>query len=125
VASVVGLPEECSESTQILRYTLGQEYRSHPDTFSADMTVTLARGGQRILTVIVWLTDVIAGGTTTFPNSVDPKVTVSPRKGDGLVFYNVMENFKDIDLTHIHSGDPLVNGTKVVAVMWFHPRRFV
>jgi prolyl 4-hydroxylase len=124
VASVVGLPPECAESTQILRYENGQEYRPHPDTFSAANTQTLARGGQRILTAIMWLTDVAAGGTTTFPNSVNPTVSVPPRKGDGLVFYNVAENFRDVDITHVHSGDPVRNGTKIVAVLWFHPRMF-
>ncbi len=124
VGSVVGLPVDCAESTQILHYLNGQEYKAHPDVFNALNKLTLARGGQRILTAIIWLSDVLAGGSTSFPNSRNPTTSVSPRRGDGLVFYNVMPNFVDIDNAHIHSGDPVINGTKMVAVMWFHPRAF-
>ena len=124
VASVVGLPVECSETTQILRYENNQQYRAHFDTFQESNKITLARGGQRMATAIIWLTDVALGGTTTFPNSRNPTVSVPPRKGDGLIFYTIKEDFRTVDFTHTHSGDPVLNGTKFVAVMWFHARVF-
>ncbi|KAL6185904.1 hypothetical protein ACLB2K_042026 [Fragaria x ananassa] len=59
------LPKENGEDIQVLRYEPGQKYEPHYDYF-ADK-VNIARGGHRIATVLMYLTDVAKGGETVFP----------------------------------------------------------
>lgn len=51
----------------MLRYEPGQKYDPHYDYF-ADK-VNIARGGHRIATVLMYLTDVAKGGETVFPEA--------------------------------------------------------
>jgi prolyl 4-hydroxylase len=48
-----------------LRYKHGEKYEPHYDYFSDN--VNTARGGHRYATVLLYLTDVAAGGETVFP----------------------------------------------------------
>lgn len=58
---------ENGEDIQVLRYEPGQKYDPHYDYF-ADK-VNIARGGHRIATVLMYLTDVAKGGETVFPEA--------------------------------------------------------
>ena len=93
VAMLTNLQEENVEATQILRYEAGQRYQAHPDYFSTIYTEHLARGGQRVATLLSWLDDTTEGGETTFPMSSNPQdegrsYKVKPKKGDAIVFWN-------------------------------------
>lgn len=63
---LVLLPEN-GEAMQILRYELGQKYEPHFDSFADE--VNRLRGGQRIATVLMYLSDVKKGGETVFPKA--------------------------------------------------------
>lgn len=58
---------ENGEDIQVLRYEHGQKYDPHYDYF-ADK-VNIARGGHRVATVLMYLTDVTKGGETVFPDA--------------------------------------------------------
>ena len=128
LASVVGVPEDYVEATQILQYNKGERYLPHMDAFRAENKQTLARGGQRLASAITWLNnleeDGREGGATWFPMG-NPPFNVTPRMGDTVIFYTLMEDFVSVDPCSMHSGTaPLGNTPKYVAVLWFHPRRF-
>ena len=64
-------PVECSEPFQLQKYDPTQEYRPHFDWLNPDSTghrSHLQRGGQRLATFILYLSDVEQGGGTAFPN---------------------------------------------------------
>ncbi|KAK4483271.1 hypothetical protein RD792_010456, partial [Penstemon davidsonii] len=67
IATWTFLPKENGEDIQVLRYEPGQKYDPHYDYF-ADK-VNIARGGHRIATVLMYLTDVEKGGETVFPSA--------------------------------------------------------
>ena len=73
IAHYSGIPAENGEQMQILRYENGQEYRPHPDYFdetSEEVKKThLQGGGQRVATMLMYLTDVEKGGRTIFPSA--------------------------------------------------------
>lgn len=58
---------ENGEDIQVLRYEHGQKYDPHYDYFVDK--VNIARGGHRVATVLMYLTDVAKGGETVFPNA--------------------------------------------------------
>ena len=92
VSMLVGLPAENVEATQVLRYNPGERYLAHPDYFATIFKEHLARGGQRVATILSWLGDTPTGGHTTFPHSTNPATgkpyQVPPRKGDAIVFWD-------------------------------------
>lgn len=51
----------------MLRYEHGQKYDPHYDYFTDK--VNIARGGHRLATVLMYLSDVEKGGETVFPNA--------------------------------------------------------
>lgn len=61
------LPVENGEAIQVLHYENGQKYSPHWDYFQ-DKT-NQALGGHRIVTVLMYLSNVKKGGETVFPHS--------------------------------------------------------
>jgi prolyl 4-hydroxylase len=125
---IVGLPEDYMEATQVLRYAPGQRYRPHMDAFDDDDGAALRRGGQRIATVVTWLSSVPqrCGGATSFPRAVDPEnVAYAPRLGDSIVFYSV-DRDAIVDPYSVHAGEPTtcMGAVKWIAVLSFHTRPF-
>ncbi|MDP2427247.1 MAG: 2OG-Fe(II) oxygenase [Methylobacter sp.] len=114
-------PLDYAEGIQVLQYEPGQEYRPHLDWFDASIPGSakqLKRGGQRVGTFVVYLTDVEAGGSTIFPNL---GIEVYPRKGSAVYFSNINEAGQPCRDT-LHGGSPVITGTKVVATYWQRER---
>eukprot|EP00803_Ostreobium_quekettii_P011081 evm.model.scf_170.5 EVM.evm.TU.scf_170.5 scf_170:99888-110092(-) len=132
------LPMINQEDVQILRYGHGQNYKPHMDVLVVDDD-----DGRRQATVLVYLSDVEAGGETAFPNTrrhhwVDPgnvermgkvsdcaagHVAAKPKKGDALLFYSLKPNGAE-DFMSEHTGCPVENGTKWTATIWIHETAF-
>jgi prolyl 4-hydroxylase len=123
--ALMGLGEDSwVEATQILRYEPGQYYRPHTDYFDVHDTPNLNRGGQRLITMLVWLTDVETGGDTAFPLARPRPVSAQPAKGQAVLFYDVDEHGVG-DPASTHGGEPPKPGSeKWVAVLWCHGRTF-
>ncbi|XP_048129604.1 probable prolyl 4-hydroxylase 4 [Rhodamnia argentea] len=133
------LPKENGEDIQVLRYEHGQKYDPHYDYF-ADK-VNIARGGHRVATVLMYLTDVEKGGETVFPNAEDPPrrrasstddnlsecakkgIAVKPRKGDALLFFSLTTEAVP-DPISLHAGCPVIEGEKWSATKWIHVDSF-
>ena len=65
IAAFAMVPVDHGEGIQILRYERGQKYDPHFDYFTDDENVK--HGGQRVATVLMYLSDVERGGETVFP----------------------------------------------------------
>ena len=151
-AAWTSLPWYNGEAMQVLQYERGEEYTGHPDWFD-DRTGSashLKNGGQRVATVLMYLSDVDAGGETVF-DKADPAaevnaygnarqaaaevaplhastcaskgLAVAPRKGDALLFWNVLPN-GTADPLSVHAGCP-VDGKrpKWTATKWIRAGR--
>eukprot|EP01062_Namystynia_karyoxenos_P049039 TRINITY_DN3747_c0_g1_i1.p2 TRINITY_DN3747_c0_g1~~TRINITY_DN3747_c0_g1_i1.p2 ORF type:complete len:425 (+),score=120.48 TRINITY_DN3747_c0_g1_i1:105-1277(+) len=130
-ALLANLRPENIEATQVLRYKEGQYYVAHPDYFAPQFTEHLNRGGQRVASLLSWLTDTKEGGETSFPNARPKVITVRPRKGDAVIFWNCEadlrpgEKWCTPDPTSMHRAWPPKHGSeKWVAVQWIRQHRF-
>lgn len=108
-------PIEHGEALQILRYGPGQEYRPHYDFVDPTQPGAqpfLARGGQRVASIVMYLNTPQAGGGTAFP---DLGIEFAAIKGHAVFF--------SYDCAHpssrtLHAGSPVLKGEKWVSTKW-------
>ncbi|KAL6970856.1 Prolyl 4-hydroxylase 1, variant 3 [Sarracenia purpurea var. burkii] len=92
------VPVENGELIQVLRYEKSQYYRPHHDYFSD--TFNLKRGGQRVATMLMYLSDNVEGGETYFPmassgecscgGKMKKGLSVKPAIGDAVLFWSMV-----------------------------------
>jgi prolyl 4-hydroxylase len=117
IAELTGCPIERGEPIQVLRYRPGTEYKPHFDYFDpADEgnRKVLSMGGQRVATLIMYLSDVEGGGSTIFP---DIGLDVLPRRGNA-VFFAYSDDEGRLDSRTLHGGSPVSSGEKWIATKW-------
>ena len=86
IAEVMHWSIENGEGLQILNYKVGGEYKTHFDYFPPEdqgSAAHIAKGGQRVSTLVIYLNDVEQGGETIFPNM---QLSVVPKKGSAVYF---------------------------------------
>jgi prolyl 4-hydroxylase len=123
LAALAHWPAECGEPFQLQKYNSTQEYRPHFDWLDPDSSghqSHLQRGGQRLATFILYLSDVEQGGGTVFPGI---GLEVYPKKGNALWFLNTDANHQP-DRQTLHGGAPVVSGTKIIANKWLRQGRY-
>jgi prolyl 4-hydroxylase len=121
ISDLVQLPVENGEGLQILNYQVGQGYDPHFDFFDPALKgsqTILACGGQRVLTCIMYLNNVEAGGATYFPE-IDS--AIHPVRGDAILFYNMLPDGA-VDRMSLHASLPVEAGEKWVATKWMRER---
>ena len=122
IGALLSWPVENGEGLQVLHYQPGAEYKPHHDYFDPaqpGMTAVLARGGQRVGTVLMYLNTPEKGGATVFP---DVALEVAPIKGNAVFF--------SYDRPHavtrtLHGGTPVIEGEKWVATKWLRQGEFI
>ena len=117
-AALSNLTLDTVEELQVVNYGIGGHYEPHFDYASdGDLDYGTWRGN-RIATVIYYMSDVEAGGYTVF-NDIGVKLT--PEKGSCALWYNLMRNGVGDTLVK-HAGCPVLVGNKWVSNKWFHER---
>ena len=119
IADIVGLPLENAESMQVIHYGPEQEYRPHFDAFNLSVPKgqrAAKWGGQRLVTALVYLNKVEAGGATQFPKL---GITVPSLPGRMVIFHNTTEDIGGPHPNSLHAGMPVEAGEKWAFNMWF------
>jgi prolyl 4-hydroxylase len=117
ISELTGCAVSRGEPIQTLSYALGAEYEPHFDYFDPTKPgneKTLAMGGQRYATLIMYLNDVEAGGSTVFPKI---GLDILPRKGNA-VFFSYANESGMLDENSFHGGSPVTQGEKWIATKW-------
>ncbi|WP_269532467.1 2OG-Fe(II) oxygenase [Chitinimonas sp. BJYL2] len=121
ISALMNWPVENGEGLQILRYGVGGEYTPHFDYFPPNdpgSATHLARSGQRVATMVLYLNDVPEGGATIFP---DAGLSVIPRKGSA-VYFRYFNRQGQIDPLTLHGGAPVTAGEKWIMTKWMRER---
>lgn len=124
IADLLHWPVDHGEGLQVLRYEDGGEYRPHFDFFDPakkSSQVVTKKGGQRVGTFLMYLSEVDKGGSTRFPKL---NFEVRPRKGTALYFANI-DLSGQIDPLTLHAGMPVTEGVKYLATKWLREKPYV
>lgn len=118
IEDMTGLTTDTSEDFHVLNYGIGGHYDAHVDFFdlqnkSLDKAPHL---GDRLATMLFYLNDVEAGGSTVFPTLA---VEVPARQGSALFWFNLERNGKG-DYRTMHAACPVLLGEKWIANLWLH-----
>ncbi|CAA6659841.1 unnamed protein product [Spirodela intermedia] len=123
------IPSENGELIQVLRYEKEQYYKPHHDYFSD--AFNLKRGGQRIATMLMYLSDNVEGGETYFPMAGEGQcscggktvkgMSVKPSKGGAVLFWSMGPD-GSTDPRSIHGGCEVLKGEKWSATKWMRER---
>jgi len=120
ISNLVGHPVANAESYQLIHYDETQQYEYHKDSFPLTLNDKskrcMSKGGQRLLTALVYLNDVDEGGETSFKNL---NILVKPKSGRMVVFENTQKGTLIPDEKSLHSGKPVIKGEKYAFNLWF------
>ena len=144
VARFVGQPENRGEPLVVRRYDVKQRWTLHDDCIQRDegaMPTWNEDGGQRVMTVLLYLGEPERGGETLFPERTDwaegakaqagdfsacaqaaGGVAAKPRKGDALAFWSIMDSgsvHAQCSIEARHASCPVLGGAKWVAAKYF------
>lgn len=120
VEDMTGLTMETAEELQVVNYGIGGHYEPHYD-FARKQETNAFKSlgtGNRIATVLIYMSDVTQGGATVFPNL---KIALWPKKGTAAFWYNLHSNGEGDKRTR-HAACPVLAGSKWVANKWIHER---
>ena len=124
VGDLVGLPTTHAESLQVVHYGETQEYQPHFDAWDIDTPKgeeKTARGGNRIVTALMYLNEVRAGGATAFP---ELGVEVEAVPGRLCLFHDLVPGSSARHPRSLHGGLPVEAGEKWACNLWFREHRY-
>ncbi|XP_042312306.1 prolyl 4-hydroxylase subunit alpha-3 isoform X1 [Sceloporus undulatus] len=119
IAALTGLNIQppYAEYLQVVNYGLGGHYEPHFDhATSRKSPLYRLKSGNRIATLMIYLSSVEAGGSTAF---IYNNLSIPAVKNAALFWWNLHRNGNGDDDT-LHAGCPVLAGDKWVANKWFH-----
>ncbi|KAL9448955.1 hypothetical protein AB3S75_010985 [Citrus x aurantiifolia] len=137
IAEFTLIPPEHGEGIQVVHYEVGQRYAAHRDYFRDELN--LEDGGQRMATLLMYLSDVEEGGETLFPAAkanftsvpwwndlsecAKKGLSIKPKRGDALLFWSIRPD-ATLDPSSLHAGCPVIKGDKWLATKWVHVHEY-
>ena len=121
LATLCRWPRGHSDALQVLHYLPGGRYAAHYDYFAPGQPGTakiMARGGQRVASIVMYLNTPEAGGSTNFPQV---GLEVAAQRGNAVFFSYERPHPSTKTL---HAGSPVIRGEKWIATLWFRERAF-
>ncbi|KAI5418769.1 probable prolyl 4-hydroxylase 10 [Lathyrus oleraceus] len=138
IADFTHIPVEHGEPLQVLRYKVGQKYAPHYDYFGDKFNTR--NGGNRMATMLMYLSDVEEGGETVFPNAKGDVssvpwwnelsdcgkegLSVKPKMGDAILFWSMKPN-TTLDPFSLHGACPVIKGDKWSSAKWMRVNKYV
>ncbi|XP_017076371.2 prolyl 4-hydroxylase subunit alpha-1 [Drosophila eugracilis] len=119
-ADMTGLDMDSAEELQVVNYGIGGHYEPHFD-FARKEEQRAFEGlnlGNRIATVLFYMSDVEQGGATVFTSL---HTALFPKKGTAAFWMNLHKDGEG-DVRTRHAACPVLTGTKWVSNKWIHER---
>jgi len=114
-SKLVNLHPAQAENLSCIKYDIGQKYDAHEDNFK-ELDNNTPEAGNRVCTVLLYLTDVIEGGETDFPYL---NIRVAPKKGRVIYFETSHKGTEQGLKLSSHAAMPVIRGEKIAVNLWF------
>ena len=124
VCDLVKISPKNAEKMQVVKYEPNGYYNLHYDASCDDRRECVEfekNGGQRVITMLIYLNDEYHGGETDFPR-LNSKY--KPPKNSGLLFYSLEKNGNKCHPLSIHAGTPVISGNKYIANIWLRETEY-
>jgi prolyl 4-hydroxylase len=124
LSEIMNMPLSHGEGLQVLRYGPGTQSTPHFDFLTPSNAAnqqSLARSGQRVSSLVVYLSDVPEGGETDFP---EIGLAVCPQPGHA-VYFEYCNGRNELDPLSLHAGAPVTAGEKWAVTKWMRQRPFL
>ncbi|VDP76401.1 unnamed protein product, partial [Echinostoma caproni] len=118
IHALTGLSMETAEDLQVGNYGIGGYYAPHFDFGRVRQSQIACTNANVSCRVVVFMSDVTAGGGTAF-NRIG--ALVNPVKNAAGFWYNLLPSGEG-DLRTRHAACPVLVGSKWVMNVWFHER---
>ncbi|XP_026732726.1 prolyl 4-hydroxylase subunit alpha-1-like [Trichoplusia ni] len=116
VSHMTGLSMDSAEELQVVNYGIGGHYEPHYD-FARKRENAFSKGsGNRIATVLFYMSDVAQGGATVF---TELGLSVFPQRRAAAFWLNLHPSGEG-DLATRHAACPVLQGSKWVSNKWIH-----
>jgi len=120
------------EEPQTVRYRRGERFTWHLDALSPEEATSSSGAGQRVATLLVYLTDLSdeEGGATMFRDlGGDGPLKVRPKKGSALLFFPAAGGIPNapFDIRTLHCGEAVAKDAaneKWIAQLWLRQRDY-
>ncbi|CAH0406899.1 unnamed protein product [Chilo suppressalis] len=116
VAHMTGLSMYSAEELQVVNYGIGGHYEPHYDFARKAESAFKKFHGNRIATVLFYMSDVAQGGATVFTKL---GLSLFPIKGAAAFWLNLHPSGEG-DLATRHAACPVLRGSKWVSNKWLH-----
>jgi len=118
VCDLTGMPFAHAEKMQVVKYGVDGYYNEHYDAACDDRQECVdfeKNGGQRKITMLLYLSDNFEGGGTRFPRlNKEYKLP----KHSGILFHSLQKNGNKCHPLSLHAGLPVISGEKYIANVW-------
>ena len=124
LAKRVNIPYENMENPLIVRYLPYQYYMEHNDSCCDQNDRCrdfIKRGGQRLMTLIVYLNDDFEGGSTYFKKL---NLNLKAPKGGAIAFHSLAQNSDKCHPNGLYQEQPLNKGSKWAMHVWFRENTY-
>jgi len=121
------------EEPQTVRYRRNEKFTWHLDALSPDEAINESGAGQRVATLLVYLTDLTEkeGGATMFRDlgGDDGPLKVRPKKGSSLLFFPAAGGISTapFDIRTLHCGEAVsedAESEKWICQLWLRQRQY-
>lgn len=113
IAATIMVPADHGEMLSVMHFSEKEDYATHVDFFRPEIPVMKKlydQAGQRVVTFLMYLSDVQEGGETAYPLAGKK---IQPRKGMGATHFNCLPS-GEVDEMSQHAGLHVKKGDK-----WF------
>ncbi|XP_030371019.1 prolyl 4-hydroxylase subunit alpha-1 [Scaptodrosophila lebanonensis] len=118
IIDMTGFDITNSEALSVLNYGMAGQYIYHHDCGfnEKEMPRSHFPKGNRLATVLFYLSEVALGGATSFP---ELNISVAAKPGNALLWHN-LDNAGNCDPRSLHSACPVILGSRWVATKWIN-----
>lgn len=109
---LLGFPNDVPDTFRFRRYARGESHPLHNDSY-------VIGGSTLVASALLYLNTTDEGGETSFPSALPEPITVAPKRGRLVVWFNHTPDGA-VDPLAVHEALPVTKGSKATIAYFFY-----